>query len=487
MMSPRSSLFVKILFWLFLNLTFLPIILIVASTVFNHQIIIHDILSFQSHDRMRKAFMLITEELAETPERDWNETLKHFAVGYQVDLVLMFEDGTYFSSIEFDPDPAIQKKVSYSIEQSRTLQREQSEGKKVPLLPEVNPIHPDLLMQTEDPNLFWTGVVVSVPYGDQRWMTPAMLASVSDSVTGNGFLFDPMPWLMIFGVVGLISIVLWIPVIRHITQPLGRMMRATEKIATGNFDVAIPETRQDEIGRLGKAINRMSRQLEDFVKGQRRFMGDVAHELGSPIARIQFGLGALEQRVDDNNKLRVQEVMEDVNHMSELCRELLELTRIDLATRVVNLESVQLLPLIETAVRREFHPSTEIIVRVPPILYVLASPDLLLRAISNLIRNAVKYAGEDGPVTISATQKDYLVQIEVRDNGPGVSEEYFEKMFEPFYRPDASRNRDLGGTGLGLAIVKSCVDSCDGNISVANLEPRGFSVTVTLKVGSRVA
>ena len=121
MISPRSSLFVKILFWLFLNLTFLPIILIVASTVFNHQIIIHDILSFQSHDRMRKAFMLITEELAETPEPDWNETLKHFAVGYQVDLVLMFEDGTYFSSIEFDPDPAIQKKVSYSIEQSRTL------------------------------------------------------------------------------------------------------------------------------------------------------------------------------------------------------------------------------------------------------------------------------------------------------------------------------------------------------------------------------
>jgi two-component system sensor histidine kinase CpxA len=131
-----------------------------------------------------------------------------------------------------------------------------------------------------------------------------MLLAVSDSVTGNGFFFDPLPWMIVAAAIVLISALLWIPMVRYITRPLTRMTLATEEVANGGFDVSIHESRTDEIGRLARAINHMTSRLSAFVKGQKRFLGDVAHELGSPIARIQFGLGALEQRVDAKSRKR---------------------------------------------------------------------------------------------------------------------------------------------------------------------------------------
>jgi two-component system sensor histidine kinase CpxA len=483
MVRLRSSLFLKTLFWLFLNLTFLPIILLLGSLVFNNQILIHDMLSMQGHERMNVAFSEVTRALETASENEWDQVLSRFSDDFRVDLVLLFADGSQFTTMPVDLDEAIIKKVRYSIDQAHSLQRRQARGETVPLLPEINPIHPDLLMQTGDPSLFWTGIVVDVPYGAERKSTPAMLAAVSSSITGNGFFFNPWPWIFIFGVLGMISILLWIPVIRHITKPLGRMMLATEKIAKGDFDVAIMEKRDDEIGRLARAINRMSRQLENFVSGQRRFMGDVAHELGSPIARIQFGLGALEQRVEEGNKERVQEVMDDVDHMSTLVHELLELTRIDLATRSVDLVQTRLLPLVEAAVKREFVQELEVVVDISPDTEVVVAPDLLIRAVSNLIRNSIKYAGDSGPIQIRAYPEDERVVVVISDHGPGVAEEYFEQLCEPFYRPDLARSGDSGGFGLGLAIVKSCIDNCQGSLALANLDPKGFAVTLSLLRG----
>ena len=88
-----------------------------------------------------------------------------------------------------------------------------------------------------------------------------------------------------------------------------------------------------------------------FLVSQKRFLGDVAHELGSPIARIQFGLGALEQRVEGKNRKRVVEVMEDVDHLSKLVNELLAFSRADLKSNTVSLEKIDLLPVVESAVK----------------------------------------------------------------------------------------------------------------------------------------
>jgi two-component system sensor histidine kinase CpxA len=258
------------------------------------------------------------------------------------------------------------------------------------------------------------------------------------------------------------------------------MTLATEAVANGSFDVSIQESRADEIGRLARAINHMTSRLSAFVKGQKRFLGDVSHELGSPIARIQFGLGALEQRVEGENHKRVVEVMEDVDHMSRLVNELLAFSRAEMKSNAVKLEKFDLLPVVQTAVKREITPATKVSIKIDPEVSVLASSDLLTRALANLVRNAVKYAEDAGPINVTAEKKMDVVEIEVRDSGPGVPEDLLDQLFEPFFRPEASRDRDSGGVGLGMAIVKTCIETWKGTVSASNLQPNGFVVTITL-------
>ena len=278
----------------------------------------------------------------------------------------------------------------------------------------------------------------------------------------------------------LISVMMWIPIVRYIKRPLARMTLATEEVANVSFDVFIHESRADEIGRPARAINHMTLRLSAFVKCQKRFLGDVAHEPGSPIARIQFGLGALEQRVGEENRKRVIEVTDDVDHLSKLVNELLAFSRADLKSNTVKLENIDLLPLVPAAVKREDTPAVKITTKIDPEIRVVASADLLTRARANLIRNAVKYASDAGPIDITAEEKLGVVEIRVLYNGSGVSADFLDQLFEPFFRPEASRDRDSGGVGLGPAIVKTCVETCKGTVSAANRQPNGFVVAITL-------
>jgi two-component system sensor histidine kinase CpxA len=121
-------------------------------------------------------------------------------------------------------------------------------------------------------------------------------------------------------------------------------------------------------------------------------------------------------------------------------------------------------------------------IRAP--LIALADREFLLRSLSNLIRNAVRYAGSAGPVVIAGVIAGSLengeVVVTISDSGPGVPQEEIDKVFAPFYRVEASRNRDTGGAGLGLAIVKSCVEACNGRVQCRNRQPSGFEVEIRL-------
>jgi two-component system sensor histidine kinase CpxA len=174
------------------------------------------------------------------------------------------------------------------------------------------------------------------------------------------------------------------------------------------------------------------------------------------------------------------DVLEDVDHLSNLVNELLAFSRADMNSNTVQLEKIDLLPVVQTAVRRETTPTAEIITKIDPVIRVHASSELLIRALANLIRNAVKYAEDVGPINVTAEKRNGVVEIEVRDAGPGVPEELLDQLFEPFFRPEASRDRDSGGVGLGLAIVKTCVETCNGTVSATNIKPKGFAVTITL-------
>jgi two-component system sensor histidine kinase CpxA len=231
---------------------------------------------------------------------------------------------------------------------------------------------------------------------------------------------------------------------------------------------------------LGEAINAMAIRLKGLVTGQKRFLGDTAHELCSPIARIQLHLGILEESAHPQDKQRIEELREEIQQMSALVNELLQFSKASLEPATVKLQPVRVKTAAEQAVKREMVAGSQINIEVAEDIGVLAEPELLARAIGNLVRNAVRHAGSCGPITISAERSDDLVRVHIRDCGPGVPDESVPQLFDPFYRPEVARDRESGGVGLGLAIVKTCIESCHGMVSCRNLKP-GFEVTLELQ------
>ena len=299
---------------------------------------------------------------------------------------------------------------------------------------------------------------------------PLALVGMAETLGQSDLLFDPKPWLL--GTIGLFvaSALLWWPFVRGLTRSLAQMRGATERVARGDFSVRVDESRGDELGRLGAAVNAMTGRLGGFVGGQKRFLGDIAHELCSPLARMEMALGILEQRTPAELRDRVGDVREEVREMSTLVNELLAFSKAGLQDTTAARERVTLSPLIESAVAREAD-GLRIVTDLPPDLAVTAAPSLLSRAIANIIRNARHYAGAAGPIEITARRAtdpphpaapNGRVLLTIADHGPGVPADALPRLFDPFFRVDQARARETGGVGLGLAIVKSCVEACGG-------------------------
>jgi two-component system sensor histidine kinase CpxA len=358
-----------------------------------------------------------------------------------------------------------------------------------------------MMVRTASPSLYW--VLIRMPIVDRqtRPPMPTTLVLYSDSLRGGGMLFDYRPWLIGGGLVLGLSVLLWLPLVRGITRALRQMTGAAESIAQGRFETHVDTPRADEIGRLGSALNHMSGRLREFFTGQKRFLGDIAHELCSPLARMEMALGILEQRADEKQRDYVEDVREELRHMSELVHELLSFSKAGVGGKNVELKPVLLAELTGRVVAREAKERNCVIVDVPGTLTALAEPDLLGRALGNVIRNALRYAspvhadGENysyrptvqsdgrpsGPITVSARDRGEHIALLVTDCGPGVPEEALHRLFDPFFRPESARTRETGGAGLGLAIVKSCVEACGGTVSVRNVEPHGLQVEFELQ------
>jgi two-component system sensor histidine kinase CpxA len=339
-------------------------------------------------------------------------------------------------------------------------------------------------VKTTNPTRYWFGVRVITFEKDKPAPLRTRVLAASDSSTGHGLFFDPTPWLIMAGVIILVSILFWLPFVRSITKSIRQMTNATEQIAEEQFDVRVNEKRTDELGRLGSAVNHLATRLSKFVMGQKRFLGDISHELNSPLARMQFALSILEERVDENNRVYVEDVKEEVQLMSKLVSELLSYSEAGIKTSNINLEKVSLRSIVENVVEYEKTSDADIRLDVDDNLEAMAQPELLSRAVANLIRNAIRYAGKDGPITITAERDGEQAILSVKDNGRGVPESEIEKLFDPFYRLEHDRSRTTGGTGLGLTIVKTCVEACKGKVAVKNIIPHGLEVTILLKAAT---
>ena len=327
----------------------------------------------------------------------------------------------------------------------------------------------------------WWGAVRIPIYevGRDRPRSGALVA-VSESAWGFGRLLDLRPMVYAVGAVMVFSILFWLPLVMRMTASLRSMANATQAIAEGRFDTRVPTDRADEIGALGESINRMAGRLDTLVNGQRKFLADMAHELGSPLGRLQVASSILEERVADELQPQVADVREEVEQMSELLAELLAFTKVGLQMREARLQPVVVRDVIEEAIVREAGASEVARLGLDD-LVVNGDARLLVKVMSNLVRNAVRYGGNGVRIEVEARRgENGMVRLVIRDNGPGVPTDALARLGEPFFRPDAARSRQVGGTGLGLSIVRQSVSAMRGRVAFANISPHGFVVTIEL-------
>ncbi|MGH9799394.1 MAG: HAMP domain-containing sensor histidine kinase [Blastocatellia bacterium] len=482
-MKLRLSLFARIMLWFFLNLAVIGGVLF---ALFNLQFRLEpdSPLLAGSAVRIENIARAITDDIRDKSPEERKIIVQRYSEAYRLDFSIYANTGEKLAGKE----SALPTEVLYRIKVRPPGQgvppEEASRGQGPPgdrSPPRPRPF-PVSTMKTSNPTRYWAVVRIPVYEPGKPEPVRASLAASSDSITGNGLFFDPKPWLVIAAVVFGLSILLWLPFVRGLTKTIRQITSAAEKIAEENFEVRVDEHRSDELGRLGKAINHLSGRLAGFVTGQKRFLGDISHELNSPLARMHFALSILEERTDQAGQKYIADVQEEVQLMAKLVAELLAYARAGLKTSAVRLSAVRLLPLIEQVVAREATGFT-IKIEVNETLEALVQPELLSRALANVIRNAVRYAAAAGPITISAVQNEDRMRLTVVDCGAGVPEEEISKLFDPFYRPETDRARTTGGAGLGLAIVKTCVEACQGSVSARNLKPAGFEVAIALAGG----
>jgi two-component system sensor histidine kinase CpxA len=228
----------------------------------------------------------------------------------------------------------------------------------------------------------------------------------------------------------------------------------------------------------------MAARLGGHISGQKRFLGDTAHELRSPLGRMQVALGLLDTRVGETERPYLADLKEDVESLARLTDDLMIYAQTELGRPpqpTTPLAKVSVRPIAQKVATKESAPNVAIRVDIPEHTDVIADAPLFERALSNVVRNAVRYAGDAGPIVISAeTTGDHVVTI-VSDNGPGIAAESLDRVFEPFFREDQARNRRTGGVGLGLAIMRSAIEACGGSVTCRNREPRGLEVRMILR------
>jgi two-component system sensor histidine kinase CpxA len=336
---------------------------------------------------------------------------------------------------------------------------------------------PIFLVRGDASDGYWAGISLVMPVGGGPPNRQHLLLIRADRLDGSGMFFELKPWLWGgLAVLGL-SLAFWTPFMLGITRYLHRLTLATDGIAAGHFDVALPRRGQDELAQLGQAIQSMAARLDQLITGQKRFLGDAAHELCAPLARLRTGLGILEMKLGDAAQSDLASIDSEAAELATLVEEILAFSRAK--NRAVRAETFSLAQLVEVVAAREAN-GFSLVTEIPPELSITADSMLFGRALGNILRNAGVHAGPSANVRIAATQSHQGVTVTITDDGPGVAAEELPKLFEPFYRPDRSRSRETGGSGLGLAIVRTAIEACNGTTR-AFLPPNGgFGIAIEL-------
>ena len=288
------------------------------------------------------------------------------------------------------------------------------------------------------------------------------------------------------GLMLLASSVLAIFFTTRLTTPLRRISEAARKFGGGDFSVRVPVDGDDEVAQLAVTFNNMARNLETIDSSRASFMGNIAHELRTPMTSIKgFIDGMLDGTIpDDMRQHYLGLVSQEVGRLTRLIQNMLDISKLEAGEYRVNAHSYDvwesLTGVVFSAEQRVEEQGVEIQGLAPQKTMVYADPDLVYQVVYNLFDNALKFTPKGGYIRFSVQKAGGFVTVSVENSGQGISAEALPFVFERFYKEDKSRGLNTRGSGLGLHICKVLIGLSGGKIWAESEEGHWCRFSFTL-------
>ncbi|MDQ0216745.1 signal transduction histidine kinase [Oikeobacillus pervagus] len=290
-------------------------------------------------------------------------------------------------------------------------------------------------------------------------------------------------WLLLLTI--LLSILFVMISTKFLIKPIHTLTNATKKLKRGDFSIELDIHRHDEIGQLALHFTDMAHKLERMIELRKEFTSNITHDIQSPLSNIKGYIQLLQ-----NDSLREEErqqylqiIESETNRLSKMTKQLLILNSLEQSKDLLKKKKYnvahQLKDLIRSYQWKTYEQNIMISYSLPDTM-IMADPELLQHVWENLFTNAMKYNHDGGSIDITLAENETNIIISFKDTGIGLSDEEKERIFDRFYRVDASRSKKVEGTGLGLSIVQSVIMLHNGKIHVESTKEEGTTFIIHL-------
>jgi signal transduction histidine kinase len=284
-----------------------------------------------------------------------------------------------------------------------------------------------------------------------------------------------------------IALLLGVFLSRTLTRPIRELTEATHAVSQGDLSQQVPVRSNDELGELAQAFNKMSKELSRSINARKQMTADIAHELRTPLSLILGHAEAVHDGVLPPTRDNFEIIREEATRLEHLVNDLRTLSLADAGELTIAPQTIEPQRLLqEVASLYQVQTQRKVIALkldiISPLSDIEVDPGRMTQVLTNIVDNALRHTPEGGEIILSARELNDQVQLAVHDSGPGLKAEDLDRIFNRFYRTDASRQRDAdaGGSGLGLAIAKSIVQAHGGQVSAESEPGKGLKVIINL-------
>jgi two-component system sensor histidine kinase BaeS len=290
-------------------------------------------------------------------------------------------------------------------------------------------------------------------------------------------------------IAGGVSLLLALLLAYTVLRPVRDLTNAAQTLASGQLSHRVKVSGDDELASLGKAFNQMAESLQQAQQSRRDMTADIAHELRTPLAVQRAHLEAIQDGIYPLTPESLDPVLQQNHTLARLVEDLRTLALADSGQLTLNRAPNDLTELVEHVIERFKPQASSRLVELhmepaqTPMPQVSIDPVRIEQVITNLVTNALRYTPEKGRITLSLSSQPGQIQLQVNDDGPGISPKDLPHIFERFYRVGHSRSREEGGTGIGLAIARQLAEAHGGTLTASNHSQGGALFTLRLPAG----